>query len=125
MGIPETIPIFGMVTGILISLAFFTMIVLSISFYFKARNRERMALIEKGADLSKFYKKPDGHSLLKNGMFFIGLAVGLLVAYLLTVTTSMNGVVAYFSMVFLFGGLSLILYYPISAKFLKKRADGK
>ena len=125
MGIPETIPIFGMVTGILISLAFFTMIVLSLSFYFRARNRERMALIEKGGDLSKFYKRPNGHLILKNGMFFIGLAAGLLVAYLLTETTAMNGVVAYFSMILLFGGLSLILYYPISARYLKKGADGK
>lgn len=116
----EAIPIAGMITGILISLGFFTMIVLSIYFYFKARNKERMALIEKGADLSKFYKKPNGHNLLKNGLFFVGLAVGFLVAFLLTVTTSINSVVAYFSMILLFGGLSLILYYPVSAKYLKK-----
>jgi hypothetical protein len=46
--------------------------------------------------------------------------VGLIIAYVLTVATSINGVVAYFSMILLFGGLSLILYYPISAKYLKK-----
>jgi hypothetical protein len=121
----DAVPIAGVIAGILISVSFFTMIVLSIYFYFRARNRERMALIEKGADLSKFYKKPNGHSSLKTGMFLMGIAIGLLVAYLLIVTISMNGVVAFFSMILLFGGLSLILYYPISAKYLKKGADGK
>ena len=116
----NSVPIAGIIAGILISLSFFAMIVLSLYFYFKARNRERMALIDKGADLSKFYKKPNGHLLLKNGMFLTGIAIGLLVAYLLNEITAMNGVVAYFSMILLFGGLSLILYYPISAKFLKK-----
>ena len=121
----DAVPIAGVTAGILISISFFAMIVLSIYFYFRARTKERIALIEKGADLSKFYKKPNGHAMLKNGMFLLGLAVGLLVAYILTVTTAINGVVAYFSMILLFGGLSLIFYYPISAKYFKKEADGK
>lgn len=123
---PEnTIPVYGMFTGIVITLGFFVMIVLSFYYYFKARNRERMALIEKGADLSKFYRKPNGHSLIKNGMFLIGIAIGLVMAYLLTAITSIHGVVAYFSMIFLFGGLGLILYYPISAKYFKKESNGE
>ncbi len=121
----DAVPIAGVIAGILISLSFFTMIVLSLYFYFKARNRERMALIDKGGDLSKFFKKSGDHSILKFGMFLMGIAIGLLVAYLLTEATAMNGVVAFFSMILLCGGLSLILYYPISAKILKKGADGK
>ena len=116
----EAVPIAGMITGIIITIGFFALIVLSLYFYFRARNKERMALIEKGGDLSKFYKKPNGNRLMKIGLFFVGLAVGLLVAFLLTVVSSINGVVAYFSMILLFGGLSLILYYPVSAKYLKK-----
>lgn len=108
-----------------IFLGFFTMIVLSFYFYFKARNSERMALIEKsGGDLSLFKKRSDkGVDRLiglKIGMFLIGIAIGLLTAAFLTRFLHFPDVVIYFSMILFFGGLSLILYYPVSEKYFKK-----
>ncbi|MCK4920726.1 MAG: hypothetical protein KAS71_06755, partial [Bacteroidales bacterium] len=40
-------------------LGFFAAIVLAWYFYLKARNKERMALIEKGADVSEIYSKQE------------------------------------------------------------------
>jgi hypothetical protein len=53
--------------------------------------------------------------LLKTGLFFIGIAAGIVAGYLLSLT-GMNVAAGYVSMIFLFGGLGLIVYYPISKK---------
>jgi hypothetical protein len=108
----EFIPIMGMITGIITTLGFFVAIVLTVKYVSAAKNKERMALIEKGADLSDIYQKKDyRNATLKGGMFLVGLSLGLLVAYFLTVLFSINGVVSYFSMILLFGGVSLILFH--------------
>jgi len=106
-------------TEILIPLAFFLVVFGIFYVYFRARNRERLALIEKGADASIFFsaagKKENKHVLLKTGLFFIGIAAGIVAGYLLSLT-GMNTAAGYISMIFLFGGLGLIIYYPISRK---------
>jgi hypothetical protein len=108
----EIIPIMGMVTGIITTLGFFVAIVLSIKYVTASRNKEKMALIEKGVDLSKVYQKKDYRNFtLKSGMFLVGIAVGLFLGYLLTEFSSMNGVVSYFSMILLCGGVSLIAFH--------------
>jgi hypothetical protein len=119
------VSIFGVLWLIILSVSFFGAIVLSFYFYFKARNKERMALIEKGSDLSEFYKEPNRYLLLKIGMLFIGVAVGLFIAYAITIIMPIPIAVAYFGMILLFGGLGLILYYPVSAKYFIKNDDGK
>ncbi len=107
---PTIIPIFGMITGIIINLGLFTAITLAIYYNVKARNKERMALIEKGVDISEIYKvkKSNGNGFLKLGMFLIGVAVGLVFAVLLSRINLMPPVVAYFSMILLFGGISVV-----------------
>ena len=110
---------------VIVFLGLFTMIALSFYFYFKARHSERMALIEKsGGDLPLFKKgsDKDADNLigLKIGMFLIGIAIGLLTAAMLTRFLHFPDVVIYFSMILFFGGLSLILYYPVSEKYFKK-----
>jgi hypothetical protein len=106
------VPIFGMLTGILITLGFFGAIVLSIQYFTRARNKERMALIEKGVDLSDIYKNNNQpKSILKYGMFLVGAGLGIVVAYILAYALGMNEVAAYFSMILLFGGGSLILFH--------------
>jgi len=120
----DTIAIWGIIWLIIASVSFFSAIVLSFYFYFKARNRERMALIEKGIDLSEFYKEPNRHLMLKAGMLFMGVAIGLYVAYATTTVLPIPAVVAYFAMILLFGGLGLILYYPVSARYLIRNDEG-
>ena len=87
-------------------------------FAIKSRNRERMALIEKGATPEEVYanRKISRHASLKNGLFLIGVAVGLLVAGIVSETTSINEVTAYFSFTMLFGGLGLIIFYLIYSR---------
>lgn len=84
--------------------------------YLNIRKKERMSLIEKGADASIFATKPESSPSLKWGIFLTGLAIGLLLGNLLEAYTSMRPEVAYFSMIFLFGGLGLVIYYGIEKK---------
>jgi F0F1-type ATP synthase assembly protein I len=81
-----------------------------------ARNKERMALIEKGAEASIFNQGKNEKSSLKRGMLFVGVAIGFLVGYMLDTYTNMEKPLPYFAMIFLFGGLSLIAFYFIDQK---------
>lgn len=111
------IPIMGMITGIIISLGFCVAIVLSVKYISSASNKEKMALIEKGVDITKIYQKKDyRNATLKSGMFLVGVAMGLLTGYFLTVISSIDSVISYFSMILLFGGASLILFHWYNSK---------
>ena len=107
----------GMLTGIITTLGFFVAIVLSIKYISAARNKEKMALIEKGVDITEIYQKKDyRNATLKGGMFLVGIALGLFAGYFLTAATSIHSVVSYISMILLFGGLSLILFHLYNNK---------
>ena len=100
--------------------------------YFSTRNKERLSLIEKGADASLFYsaKKKKTHPwlTLKFGMLFVGVAVGTAIGVLLTNSFSIKAEELFaLSMIFLFGGLSLIWNFMIERKLCKKddEAEGK
>lgn len=84
--------------------------------YLNIRKKERLALIEKGINASVFAVKPNSSPSLKWGIFLTGLAIGLLIGNLLEAYTAMRPEVAYFSMIFLFGGLGLVIYYVIARK---------
>lgn len=104
-------------TEIIIPLAVFAMIVAVV--YILAHRKERLALIEKGLDASmlKIEKRPNAS--LKWGLFLIGIAIGILLGNIISETTFMREEVAYFSMIFICGGLSLLIYYFINKKQLK------
>jgi len=77
--------------------------------FLTTRNKERLSMIEKGADASMFLtKKQHNGYTLKFGMLAVGVAIGLLVGSIIAETTNLPEEVAYFSMVFLFGGAFLI-----------------
>ena len=102
----------------LIPLAFMAAVVLSLFFYFKTRNQERMAMIEKGFELQE--KRTKTYLTLKTGIFFIGIALGLFFGYLLKNNTEVDEVISYFVMVLLFGGISLVANHFITLKLDKK-----
>ena len=83
----------------------------------QARNRERMAMIEKGFDASLLNSRPDNRTgkfgALKVGIAAVGVGLGFLVGSILESATTLNDEAAYFSMIALFGGLGLIIYYMI------------
>lgn len=82
------------------------------------RKKERMVLIEKGVDASKlnYFKKQTTAASLKYGLLLIGIAIGLFLGNVLSCTTELQQEVAYFSMVFIFGGLALVIFHFIDKK---------
>jgi hypothetical protein len=88
-------------------------------FYYTTRNRERLALIEKNADASIFKVEPVNvfkKFSIKLGMLFIGGGLGVLIGNILTVSTRLEGGVAYVSMIFIFSGLGLLSSYFVARK---------
>ncbi|MCT4590853.1 MAG: hypothetical protein N4A71_23720 [Carboxylicivirga sp.] len=109
--------------GILVPLGFFgsiTAIIISLS-YLKSRRIERTALIASSKEAKIFeYGKPKHYLSLKYGMLLVGLAVGLILGNVLVVNAVMPEEVAYLSMVLLWGGLSLVLFYGIHKKLINE-----
>jgi hypothetical protein len=105
--------------GILVPLGFFAAVVLSIYFYLKATNHLRLTLIEKGLYNAPKPKSPKTPKSLKIGVFLIGIALGIFMGYLIGQITPINSVVSFFSMILLFGGISLIVNQFIGAKLIK------
>ena len=102
----------------LTAIAFFASIFGVFYVFFTTRYKERIALIEKGANAGLFYheSKPFNWAklILKIGMFFMGVAVGIFVAALLVKTGFLgkrSEDALYPSLIFFFGGLSLVLSY--------------
>ena len=96
----------------IVSLAAFAAIFGIAYIYLVSRHRERMTILEKGADASMFNK--EGQTL-KYGLLAVGIAIGILAgAQLKVIGVEKN--TAYLSMVFLFSGISLITYYLISRR---------
>jgi hypothetical protein len=80
------------------------------------RFRERMAMLERGVDPSSFVSKGNKTATLKWGMLCVGVALGIIIGNALEESNVLEEEVAYLSMIFLFGGLSLILNYIIDRK---------
>jgi hypothetical protein len=78
--------------------------------------KERLVMVEKGTNMPEIKNEEFTFSSLKFGIFFIGIGLGVLVANILTFTTRLESEVAYFSMIFLFGGLSLVIHHLIEKK---------
>ncbi len=81
---------------------FFTMIILLRSY----TNKERMSMIEKGADPSQFKGLSKSHVLVFAGLA-IGAGIGLLIATILESTFRVEDEI-FAAMIFIFGGLGLI-----------------
>ncbi|MDD4108282.1 MAG: hypothetical protein PHH93_06155 [Prolixibacteraceae bacterium] len=105
---------------ILVPIAFFLTIFAIVYVYWTTRTKERLALIEKGADASLFKNKASKYSSIKWGIFLIGVAIGVISGYALS-TVIKEEEVAYFSMIFLFGGTGLIAAHIISARLSKNQ----
>ncbi|HZH70967.1 MAG TPA: DUF6249 domain-containing protein [Mariniphaga sp.] len=107
--------------GIFVPIGFFLALFAILYVYWTTRSKERLALIDKGADATIFKSRPSKYALLKWGIFLIGAAVGVITGYALS--TVINEVVAFFSMIFLFGGIGLIVAYFITRKLTVKEEN--
>ena len=111
---------------ILIPISFFATIFGIVWIAVSAKNKERLALIEKGLDASIF--KQDGQShgrygALKIGLLALGIGIGLVIANILDVNGIMDDEVAYFAMIFIFGGLGLLYYYKLMGRIKPEKED--
>ena len=106
----------------LIWLGFFAAVFLGWHFYLKARNKERMALIESGKDVSEIYSKQEIRikiPWLKIGLLIagIGLGLGLFIVFFSFIPAfheAMNGEIGQFFIIanmMFFGGIGLIIGY--------------
>ena len=88
--------------------------------YLGIRKKERMAMLERGLDASVFLApQKKGAPALKYGTLLIGVALGILLGKILAQTEAFmyEEEAAYFSMIFLFGGISLVVSHFLERKF--------
>lgn len=105
------IPVLGIMLPIIITLGAFVMIV----YIRKFENMEKMAIIDKGLSPDLFKRERSTSGALRSGLLLIGIGIGLLMGYWLDRVFYMEEV-AYFSMLFIFGGLGLGIAYLIEEK---------
>ncbi len=100
--------------GIFVPLGAFAMVVAIV--YLRQRKSERLLMIEKGVD-PKIFESPKLSAVnLKWGILLVGLGIGLMIANALSRTIFFRKEEAYFAMLFLFGGISLLLFHFIDWK---------
>lgn len=102
--------------GFLIPLVVFS----SISFIFFiiviTRHKEKMAMIEKGFDPKTFETAPKTNYILRTGLLFAGVGLGIMLGGLIETLTDIEGPTAYFSMILLFSGLSQVIAFVVDKK---------
>ena len=101
----------GIMVPIIISLGAFVMVI----YIRKFDNLERMAIIDKGLSPDLFKKERSTSGALRASLLLLGAGAGLLMGYWLDKTFGMEEI-AYFSMLFIFGGIGLGLAYLIEEK---------
>jgi hypothetical protein len=84
-----------------------------------------MLLIQRGADASAFESKKNETATLKWGLLFLGIGVGILLGRVFAANTCLGEEASYFSMICLFGGLSLVVYHFLGRNILKQEIPPK
>jgi len=94
--------------------------------YLVIRKRERTAMMEKGIDPATFVvQKRANATSLKYGIMFISIALGIFLGKFMASTDMFmyEEEAAYFSMIFLFGGLGLVIYHFMAKKMNAEEND--
>jgi len=112
--------------AILIPISFFLFIFAIVYLYFSTRNKERMALIEKGAEASIFFseKKGKGPSmgkilLLNLALLLIGVGVAIFIGAMLE-SIGMDEDVVYPGTIFFMAGIGLLSGFFLTKKMEKE-----
>jgi hypothetical protein len=85
---------------------------------FYLRNRESMAMIEKGMNPKEYANRPAPYRNLKNGLLLLGAGIGLALAYFITqyVLHDEDNPALWFAFIGIGGGLGLISSYRIEKR---------
>jgi hypothetical protein len=105
--------------GILVPISMFAALFGVLYVYFSTRNKERLAMIEKGADASLFKHERNPLGALKWGMLLVGVGLGIVMGNVMETAGVLNEEVAYPAMIAFCGGLFLVIFY-----FIEKRMKG-
>jgi hypothetical protein len=107
--------VLGIMIPIISIIGFFIMVI----YLRKYENEERMAMIDKGVSPDIFVKKQRDTSVsLRFSLLMIGVGLGILLGYFLDRAFDMEEV-AYFSMLFICGGIGLGAAYMIEESKMK------
>lgn len=97
--------------------------------YFSSRNKERLALIEKGADASIFFSAKAEKSasvpiwkilILNISVLLMGVGAGVFIGAILEAYTVIQEEVGYTGSIFLMAGLGLFIGFTLSKKLVEK-----
>jgi uncharacterized membrane protein YczE len=105
---------------ILIPISFFLAIFGIVYLYLSTRNKERLALIEKGADASIFMSRNQSTTsfskiiLLNMALLLMGIGVGVFLALLLSTYTSLNEDALYPATIFTMAGSALFIGFNMT-----------
>lgn len=85
--------------------------------FLMTRHRERMALMERGLSPDEFSNKKNiFRATLRYGLLGVGIAIGLLLGNFVDRHFDVPRNAAFISMIFFFGGISLIVSFLIDRK---------
>jgi len=88
--------------------------------YFSTRNKERLALIEKGADASIFVRGKQHTApiwkvfILNTALLFMGIGAGTFLASLLAEYTTLNEDAVYPAVIFFMAGIGLFIGFNMT-----------
>lgn len=109
---------------ILIPLSFFAAIFGIVYLYYSTRNKERLALIEKGADASIFnIGKRSGSSwkviVLNLAFLLMGIGLGVFIASIIATYSALDDDAVYPALIFFMSGVGLYIGYTQTKKALE------
>ena len=111
---------------VLIPLIVFGSIFAMVYVFLTTRNKERLALIEKGADAKLFKTAGNGNTggivVINIALLAIGIGVGVLLASFLEMG-GMDDEIAFPAMIFICGGLGLLGGFFVSRKLIPKKEE--
>ena len=111
--------------NILIPISLFFVIFGIFYLFLSTRNRERLALIDKGVDAGIFMKAKSSSGvgkfiILNLALLFMGIGIGVFIALLLSTYTSMNEDAIYPATIFTMAGLGLFIGFYMTKKIEKE-----
>ena len=116
--------------AILIPISLFIVLFGIFYLHYSTRNRERLALIEKGADASIFFSAKAAQKgtsvpvwkilILNMSVLLIGIGVGVFVGSILEAYTLIEQGVAFTGSIFLMAGIGLFVGFTLSKKLVEK-----